>query len=148
MASLEHVQAMMEELGPSMPEIEAVAQEGDAAWAVAFPDDYIVILELDPTERKLVLAVDVGRPSEETKLAVYETALSYGYLWRETGGARFALGGPDGELTLHFDLEIAELTLADLQLVLQNLVEKARIWRGFLEGGREGSRLEEVGLRI
>jgi hypothetical protein len=148
MTSLEHVQALMEELGPSMPEIEAVAQEGDAAWAVAFPDENIVVIELDPTERKLVLAIDVGRPSEDAKLAAYEMALSYGYLWRETGGARFALGGLDGELTLHFDLEIAELTLPDFQMVLQSLVEKARIWRGFLEGGREASSSQEVGLRI
>jgi len=148
MTSLEHVQNLMEELGPSMPEIEAVAQEDETAWAAAFPDDLVVVFELDSTGRKLVLAVDVGRPPEEAKLAAYEAALSYGYLWRETGGARFALGGPDGELTLHFDLEVADLTLADLQTVLLNLIEKARIWRGFLAGGREATTLEEVGIRI
>lgn len=148
MTSLEQIQAMMEELGPSTPDIEAVAQEGDSAWAVAFPDDVVVVLELDPSGRKLVCAIDIGRPPEEAKLEAYEAALSYGYLWRETGGARLALGGADGELTLLFDLEVADLTFTDLQMALLNLVEKAAIWRGFVAGGSEAPSLEAPGIRI
>ena len=148
MTNLERVQAIMEELGPAMPDVDAVVQQGDSTWAVAFADELIVVIELDSLERRLVLSIDVGRPSDEAKGAVYETALTYAYLWRDTGGARLALGGADGELALLFDVELAELTLPDLQSMLLDLAQKGRIWRGFVAGAVEAPSMVEVGIRI
>src|SRR5262245_34313193 len=146
MTPLERVQVLIEEIGPSMPDVEAVAQDGDFSWAVAFPDNLVVVLELDPTGRRLMAAIDVGRPEEEDKFEAYETALTYGYLWRDTGGARLALGGPDGELTLLTDLEVAELTLADLQATLLDVVEKGRLWQGYFAGIGSAPIPQEAGI--
>lgn len=42
--NLERIQIMMEEIGPNMPEIEAVIQSEEKNWAIQFEDQSIVML--------------------------------------------------------------------------------------------------------
>jgi hypothetical protein len=43
--NLERMQAMMEEIGPAMAEIEAVIQSEDKNWAIQFEDQSIIIVQ-------------------------------------------------------------------------------------------------------
>ena len=81
---LERMQIMMEEIGPSMPEIEAVIQNEEKNWAIQFEDQSIITLEWSEKPERVVLTSLLGIPSESMQLSVYETLLCYNLLWKDT----------------------------------------------------------------
>ncbi len=135
--NLERMQIMMEEIGPSLPEIEAVIQSEDRNWAIQFSDQSIVMLEWVEDPDRIVLTSMLGVPSESMQLSVYETLLCYNLLWKDTGGVKMALSGPGGELVVIYELFSAELTLNELQTVLTNFVSIAQIWTVYVTGESE-----------
>ena len=56
--NLERMQAMMEEIGPDMAEIEAVIQSEDKNWAIQFEDQSIIMLEWAERPDRIVLSND------------------------------------------------------------------------------------------
>lgn len=135
--SLERMQIMMEEIGPSMSEIEAVIQSEEKNWAIQFEDQSIVMLEWADQPDRVVLSAMLGAPSEKMQLSVYETLLCYNLLWRDTGGVKMALAGPGGELILLYELHASELNLNELQTVLSNFSRIAQIWSVYVMGESE-----------
>ncbi len=131
---LERVQIMMQEIGPSVPEIEAVIQSEATNWAVQFDDGSIVLLEWAAKPDRIVLTTMLGKPSETMQLSVYETLLCYNLLWKDTGGVKMALSGPDGELILLYELFAADLSLNEFQTVLSNFVSIAQVWSVYVTG--------------
>ncbi len=136
-SNLERMQIMMEEIGPSMPEIEAVIQSEDKNWAIQFDDQSIVMLEWATQPDRVVLTAMLGTPSDAMQLSVYETLLCYNLLWKDTGGVKMALSGPGGELVLLYEMFVANLTLHDLQVVLTNFVSIAQVWGTYVTGESE-----------
>lgn len=132
--NLERMQIMMEEIGPAMPEIEAVIQSEEKNWAIQFEDQSIVMLEWAENPDRVVLTAILGTPSETMQLSVYETLLCYNLLWKDTGGVKMALSGPGGELVLLYELFAATLNRHDLQTVLINFVSIAQVWGVFVTG--------------
>lgn len=132
--NLEHMQIMMEEIGPNMTEIEAVIQSEDKNWAIQFSDQSIVMLEWADDPDRVVLTSLLGMPSESMQLSVYETLLCYNLLWRDTGGVKMALSGPGGELAVIYELLCSDMTLHELQTVLTNFVSIAQIWTVYVTG--------------
>lgn len=132
--NLEHMQIMMEEIGPAMPEIEAVIQSEEKNWAIQFEDQSIVMLEWAENPDRVVLTAILGTPSETMQLSVYETLLCYNLLWKDTGGVKMALSGPGGELVLLYELFAATLNRHDLQTVLINFVSIAQVWGVYVTG--------------
>ncbi len=135
--NLERIQIMMEEIGPSMPDIEAVIQSEEKNWAIQFEDQSIVMLEWTDRPDRVVLSAMLGTPSEKMQLSVYETLLCYNLLWKDTGGVKMALAGPGGELILLYELYAAELTLNELQTVLSNFASIAQVWSVYVMGESE-----------
>lgn len=135
--NLERMQIMMEEIGPSLPEIEAVIQSEDRNWAIQFSDQAIVMLEWAEDPDRVVLTSLLGAPSESMQLSVYETLLCYNLLWKDTGGVKMALSGPGGDLVVIYELFSADLTLGELQTVLTNFVSIAQIWTVYVTGESE-----------
>ncbi len=135
--NLERMQIMMEEIGPSLPEIEAVIQSEDRNWAIQFSDQSIVMLEWVEDPDRVVLTSLLGVPSESMQLSVYETLLCYNLLWKDTGGVKMALSGPGGELVVIYELFSSDLTLNELQTVLTNFVSIAQIWTVYVTGESE-----------
>lgn len=135
--NLERIQIMMEEIGPSMPEIEAVIQSEEKNWAIQFDDQSIVMLEWAEKPDRIVLSAMLGIPSESMQLSVYETLLCYNLLWKDTGGVKMALAGPGGELILLYELHAADLVLNDLQIILSNFVSIAQVWSVYVMGESE-----------
>lgn len=136
-SNLERMQIMMEEIGPSMTEIEAVIQSEDKNWAIQFDDQAIVMLEWADQPDKVVLTTMLGTPSEAMQLSVYETLLCYNLLWKDTGGVKMALSGPGGELVLLYELFAANLTINELQVVLTNFLSIAQVWSVYVTGESE-----------
>lgn len=132
--NLERMQIMMEEIGPAMPEIEAVIQSEEKNWAIQFEDQSIVMLEWAENPDRVVLTAILGTPSETMQLSVYETLLCYNLLWKDTGGVKMALSGPGGELVLLYELFAATLNRHDLQTVLINFVSIAQVWGVYVTG--------------
>lgn len=135
--SLERMQIMMEEIGPAMPEIDAVIQSEEENWAIQFEDQTIVTLEWADKPDRIVLSAMLGIPSESMQLSIYETLLCYNLLWKDTGGVKMALAGPNGELMLLYDLYMSDLTLNDMQTVLSNFVSIAQVWSVYVTGEEE-----------
>ncbi len=135
--SLERIQIMMEEIGPSMPDIEAVIQSEEKNWAIQFEDQSIVMVEWADRPDRVVLSAMLGTPSEKMQLSVYETLLCYNLLWKDTGGVKMALAGPGGELILLYELHASELNLNELQTVLSNFASIAQVWSVYVMGESE-----------
>lgn len=132
--SLERMQIMMEEIGPAMPEIDAVIQSEQENWAIQFEDQTIVTLEWAEKPDRVVLSAMLGIPSESMQLSVYETLLCYNLLWKDTGGVKMALAGPNGELMLLYELYVSDLMLNEMQTVLSNFVSIAQVWSVYVTG--------------
>lgn len=111
--------------------IALILQIGDAAWRVDF-EDVSIELEFHELSGRLVLTGDLGAPTPERRLVVFQTLLSYALLWRETGFIRVGLGGADGALTMIADLGTDDLAPADLAAILENFAAKMRLWCDFV----------------
>lgn len=135
--NLERMQIMMEEIGPSLPEIEAVIQSEDKNWAIQFSDQSIVMLEWVETPDRIVLTALLGTPSESMQTSVYETLLCYNLLWKDTGGVKMALSSPGGDLVVIYELFSTDLSLGEFQTVLTNFVSIAQIWTMYVTGENE-----------
>jgi len=133
MAGVEHIQYLMNEIGPLVDGIEAIQQDGDDHWEIAFDEDTILEVDFSDSARKLTFAIEVGKPEESNRLKAYETILTYNYLWQDTDGVRMALDGPGGNVVQLFDLFETDLDLSTLANVVENLVEKARSWRDAIQ---------------
>lgn len=135
--NLERMQIMMEEIGPAMPEIEAVIQSEEKNWAIQFEDQSIVMLEWAENPDRVVLTAMLGVPSDSMQLSVYETLLCYNLLWKDTGGVKMALSGPGGELVLLYELFASNLNRSELQTVLINFVSISQVWSVYVTGEGE-----------
>jgi hypothetical protein len=132
--NLERIQAMMEEIGPAMAEIEAVIQSEEKNWAIQFEDQSIIMLEWTERPDRIVLSSMLGIPSETMQLSVYEALLCYNLLWKDTGGVKMALAGPGGDLMLLYELYVDQLMLNDLQIVISNFSSISQVWSVYVTG--------------
>ena len=132
--NLERMQAMMEEIGPAMAEIEAVIQSEDKNWAIQFEDQSIIMLEWAEHPDRIVLSSMLGIPSETMQLSVYEALLCYNLLWKDTGGVKMALAGPGGDLMLLYELYVDQLMLNELQVVISNFSSISQVWSVYVTG--------------
>jgi hypothetical protein len=132
MAELADIQKLVEELGPANPDIASVVQYDEAEWAVAFDEQNIVSLEWDEPSARLVFTADLGRPIEDRRLEVAEAALDINTLWRDHGGVWIGRSGAEGEMLLMYALSAVDLTLEQLQTVVDNFAVKARVWRDYV----------------
>jgi hypothetical protein len=128
----EQIQQLVQELGPSMPEIDAVVQTEEPSWAIQFSDETIVIIEAAEQPERLVVSAELGVAQENTELQVYEAMLSYNLMWQESGGIKIGLAGPKGALIISAELCLVGLTLMDLQLSLNHFLKITRAWSQYL----------------
>ena len=84
--------------------------------------------EHQPDDGRLWLSTEVCEPPGE-RLALYELILQYNARWKETGGVRLALDGPEGSVVLAYDMPLAGLDLPRLQTVIRNFRDTLDGWR-------------------
>jgi hypothetical protein len=58
--------------------------------------------------------------------------LCYNLMWRDSGGVKIGLAGPQGALIISTDVCIESLTLQDLQQEIQRFLTIARSWTQYV----------------
>lgn len=135
---LQSVQAIMQQLGPGTPEIDAIIQSEECSWAIQFADESVIVIDWADQPPRLVLSATLGRPAQEARLAVYQSLLSYNLLWKETGGIKAALAGPMGEVVLFAELYSDPLYETELRKSLLDFVRLSAVWREYVASEGEG----------
>lgn len=130
--TIEQIQQLVQEIGPSMPEIDAVVQTEEPSWAIQFSDETIIILEAAEDPPRIVLSAELGAAAEEQQRLVYETLLCYNLMWRDSGGVKIGLAGPQGALIISTDVCLDNLTLSDLQQEFNKFLKIGRSWTRYV----------------
>ncbi len=130
--TIEQIQQLIQELGPHMQDIDAIVQTEEPSWAIQFSDETIVIIEAAEDPARMVFSAELGSTNDNNQHAVYEALLCYNLMWRDTGGVKIGLAGPQGALIISTELCLESLMLNDLQLNLKNFLKITRSWQGFV----------------
>ena len=132
MTTIEQIEQLVKQLGPVMPEIDAIVQTEEPSWAVQFSDETILLFEASEDPSRIVISTELGAAAEAQQRAVYETMLCYNLMWRDSGGVKIGLAGPQGALIISTDVCIASLTLQELQQEIQRFLTVARSWTQYV----------------
>lgn len=124
---------MMAEVGP-LVEAAEIRQFEPERWLVIFDEEFIIEIQRDLDAKKLVFTTEVGPAPKADDIATYKFLLNVAALWRETGGLRMGLDPTDDMIVEIYDLPVADLTLEDLALQLENFAESALHARTVLAG--------------
>ncbi|MEM9618009.1 MAG: type III secretion system chaperone [Pseudomonadota bacterium] len=128
-ATYEEISEILTKLGPELEVDEIAAYEESQTWAVATSDggwEADILLHYDEPSRKLYISGDCGPVPEDKVLSTYEFLLKYNLACIDTGGARFALDEPGGDVSLIFDLPLAELETEVLGATISNFINLLR----------------------
>jgi hypothetical protein len=132
MTTIEQIENLVKELGPAMSDIDAIVQTEDPSWAIQFSDETIIILEPADDPSRIVISTELGAAAEAQQRTVYETMLCYNLMWRDSGGVKIGLAGPQGALIISTDVCIESLTLQELKQEIQRFVTIARSWAQYV----------------
>ena len=132
MTTIEQIENLVKELGPAMPDIDAIVQTEDPSWAIQFSDETIIILEPADDPSRIVISTELGAAAEAQQRTVYETMLCYNLMWRDSGGVKIGLAGPQGALIISTDVCIESLTLQELKQEIQRFLTIARSWAQYV----------------
>jgi len=132
MTTIEQIENLVKELGPAMSDIDAIVQTEDPSWAIQFSDETIIILEPADDPSRIVISTELGAAAEAQQRTVYETMLCYNLMWRDSGGVKIGLAGPQGALIISTDVCIQSLTLQELKQEIQRFLKIARSWAQYV----------------
>ena len=132
MTTIEQIENLVKELGPAMSDIDAIVQTEDPSWAIQFSDETIIILEPADDPSRIVISTELGAAAEAQQRTVYETMLCYNLMWRDSGGVKIGLAGPQGALIISTDVCIESLTLQELKQEIQRFLTIARSWMQYV----------------
>lgn len=130
--TIEQIQQLLKELGPSMSEIDAVVQTEEPSWAIQFSDETIIIIEPADEPSRMVISAELGAAAEAQQRTVYETLLCYNLMWRDSGGVKIGLAGPQGALIISTEICAQGLVLTDLQQHLNTFLKIVRSWTEYV----------------
>lgn len=128
MMELDQINTIVTESGPLDEEIISVARVADDRWMIQF-EPIIISLEADAERGRLMLIGEIGPVPEERRNELLTAMLSYGLLWRETGGLRMAVSQSDNVATLMVDLAGEEIEPRLIACVAANLAERTLLWQ-------------------
>lgn len=130
--TIEQIQQLVQEIGPNMPEIDAIVQTEEPSWAIQFSDETIIILEAADDPPRIVISAELGAAADAQQGNVYETLLCYNMMWRASGSMRVGLAGPQGTLIVSADVCLADLTQSALQQEIEKFLKVARSWTQYV----------------
>ncbi len=141
MTNYEDISSMLTNLGPELEVDEIAAYEESQTWAIAASAsgwEAVILLNYDEASGKLFVSGDCGPVPEGKTLSTYEFLLKYNLACMETGGARFALDGPGGDVLLIFDLPLADLEKDKLGVAITNFINLLRTMQAMVICGFGG----------
>lgn len=143
----DQVARLLVEVGQRTPRIDSIVQEADAPrWAIELEDGSIVLAELDEEQARLSLETDLGQPPHEHRLATCELLMMLTSLEHASKGWAMALTEPDGEFQLCGHVQVAQVSVVDLQSNFDAFIGKAQDWRGIVARGAQQDQIEHKTL--
>ena len=138
MTTIEQISELVQHIGPAIPEIDAIVQTEDPSWAIQFSDESIILLEAAEDPARIVISTELGSAAEAQQRAIYETMLCYNMMWRDTGGIKIGLAGPQGALIISTEVCLEGLTLQDLQQKILSFLKTTRSWTQYVGKAENG----------
>jgi hypothetical protein len=130
----EHLNHLLDELGPTTEEVVLIEQVAPDAWLLAMGEgDAAIAVRLDEATGIATLSCELGRPQETVRERVYEALLTYNGLAGLHGGIRMALREAGGPVLQEFDVPLRGLELATLRQIVQDFTRKASAWEEIIE---------------
>jgi hypothetical protein len=129
---------LMEQLGPAMKGVEAVVEIDSNDWVVEVAGPRLVTIERQEALGVATVSMSVGRPADGDRIRIYETALVYNSLWRQSPGVRMSMAGEHEELRLSVELPTPDLQLETLVGALASVLEKGAAWSEYVRGDQTG----------
>lgn len=123
-----------------------VSQHGEDLWIIVLDEDFVIEIEQDVDRQMLVLSVSLGEARADGRSDTHDLLLRVNARWRDTGGIRFGLDGPDDELVLNFDVPIEGLDTDGLGTRLFEFTDAALGWREFVAGKGNNAEPDEKAL--
>jgi hypothetical protein len=145
--AIEQFRDILLEAVPLMADARALLRQDDESWIMAFSDEAMVELHVDERLHKLVLCMPLGRAKDDQRAMTYQALLVASGLWRETGGLRFGLDAPDGEIEQCLDLNLNDIAVQSLIAIVKDFADRGRVWREIitLRGGLNPEQVEGQG---
>ncbi|RYF76038.1 MAG: hypothetical protein EOO22_03180 [Comamonadaceae bacterium] len=108
--------------------IVELADSAEHAWSLAFANETLCLAEWIDEPPRLVVSIDIGIPPAHRTGVVHSNALFFNLLWKESGGARIAQGGSEGELILIGEFQQASVLADDFAAELVRFADFAKAW--------------------
>lgn len=105
--------------------------EYDDYWLVVADDSTGIFVEI-AEDAALFLWANIGEIRSGTESVVLRLAMQANGLFMDSGGCTVALEGDNNRLQLVLKLAIAELSAAQLAIVIGNFQQKIHAWRAAL----------------
>lgn len=122
--ALSEMQQLMHELGPAMPEVEAVVQHEAGSWDIWFEGDVCMGLDWQPIEPRLRLSMALGDLPEAGDSVVCQALLKANLVWSSQDAVRAAMCDA-GQLMLLAEHVLSACDLPQLQQQLRRFVLQA-----------------------
>ena len=124
-----HLEALMEELGPAGDLLAVDAYPAEQLWHLAVDEDTVLFAEPAPDRGVVVLTGDLGKAAQPESGTMYELFLRYAHIWDTNGGLRMSIDGPGGNVWLLMDFAVNGASVADVARHVRSFAASLRLWR-------------------
>ena len=134
MATLQHLEALLDDITNFLPEVTDLEGDPQTGWRLRFDGGGDMKISWLEDSRKLFLAVAIGTLQEENRLETYETLLAYNSLYEQTGGLMMSVDRHTQRVIQTFELPLEGLEAGKLVAVIEELLSRAEIWQAIVKG--------------
>ncbi len=132
---LSELQHLMQQLGPSMPEISVILQEEIDCWQLVFDEDVVLQVGWQSEPPRVVFSCSVGEVDDADRDRVFSRLLLANSLPATALGVKFALGHPDEQVLVIAEFEASCLSLDSLGELLREFILQAEQVSAFISEG-------------
>ncbi|MEO5670802.1 MAG: type III secretion system chaperone [Ramlibacter sp.] len=136
MLNEEHLNQLMQELGPIADLLAIDAYPDKGLWHIAVAEDLHLFAELAAARRLVVLSAELGKPAPGNQAFLYELFLRYAHVWDASGGLRMSVDDEAGAVWLLLDVSPNGMSAGDLAAQIGAFAAKVRGWREVVGGQR------------
>jgi len=114
---LSDLQHLIHQLGPSIPEISAIFQEGSDSWQISFDEGPSIQLSWQEKPVSVLLCCAVGKPDSGNREKVFTRLLNMNLLLQGAANInlKLALSSPEDDVILIGELECYAMSVEALQ---------------------------------
>jgi hypothetical protein len=127
---LSDLQHLIRQLGPSIPEISLIVEEGSDSWQIIFEENFSLQISWQENPARVLLCSAIGKPDESQREKIFAQLLNMNLLLQGVANLKLALSSPDDDVVLIGELTSDSMTLEILQ---EEIMEYLRFAAQFSE---------------